>query len=90
MAEVEAGKGKAHIHRHHRQQAEVGEAEVVLTCTMTAAEGMVTEAEEVAGEVGTLAEAVWSLVGVGVAGTVAEGHQGAAGISPALSDDMSS
>ena len=82
MAEVEAGKGKAHTHPHHRQQAEVGEAEVVPTCTTTAAEGMVTEAEEVAGEQGTLPEAVRSLSGVGVAGIEAEEHQGAAGTSP--------
>ena len=68
----------------------MGAAGVVLTCTMTAAEGMVIEAEEVAGEAENLAEAVWSLVGVGPAGTEAEGHQGAAGTSPVLSDDMSS
>ena len=90
MAEVEAGKRRAPTHRHRRQQAEVGAAGVVPTCTMTAAEGMVTEAEEVAGEVENLAEAIWSLVGVGAAGTEAEGHQGAAGTSPVLSDDMSS
>ena len=86
MAEVEGGKGKAHTHRRRRQQAVVGEAEVVPTCIMTAAEDM-TEAEEVAGELGNLAEAIWSLVGVG---TEAEGHQGAAGTSPALSDVRSS
>lgn len=86
MAEVEGGKGKAHTHRHHRQQAEVDEVEVVLTCIMTAAEGMLIEAEEVAGGEESLAEAVG--ISVGVAGTEGEAHQGAAGISPALSHDM--
>ena len=66
----------------------MAEAEVVLTCTMTVAEGMVIEAEEVAGEEENLAEAVRSLVGV--AGTEGEAHQGAVGISPASSHDVSS
>lgn len=45
---------------------------------------MGTEAEEVAGAVGNLVEAVWNLVGV----AEVEGHLGGAGISPASSDDM--
>lgn len=68
MAEVEGGKGKDHI-CPHLQEDEGFEAGVVVTCSMTTAEGMLTGAEAVAG---VLAEAWWSLAG----GVEAEAQQG--------------
>lgn len=67
MAEVEGGKGKGHTCPHLQEDGEF-EAGVVLTCSMTTAEGLVTEGGVVAGVVGSLAEALWNLAGVAEAG----------------------
>ena len=76
MAEEEGGKVKAHT-CPHPQQANGAEAGAEPTCTMVMAEGLVIEAEEVAGAVGNSAEGVRNLAeGVGNLAEVveAEGH----------------
>lgn len=69
MAEVEGRKGKGHS-CPHLQEDEEFEAGVVLTCSMTMAEGLVIEGAVVAGVVlvGSLAEVLWTLAGVAEAG----------------------
>ncbi len=71
MAEEEGGMVQMHI-CPHPQEGEGPQAGVVATCTVTAAEALVREAEEVAGEVESLREGVAG-IGVeeplGVAGT---------------------
>ena len=79
-AEVEGGKGKVRT-CPHLQGDEGFEAEVVLTCTLLMAEGLVTEAEVVAGVVGNLAAVVENLAGV--VGSLAEALLTLAGVAEA-------